>query len=143
MSLIKEFRDFAVKGNVIDMAVGIIIGAAFSGLIKSLVDGVLLPPLGLLLGNVDFSQLFIDLSGRGYENLGEALNAGAPVIKYGAFVQSVIDFTLIALAVFVMVKAINAAKTKEQTMPTSAAPTSEDILLLREIRNALRNKEKS
>jgi large conductance mechanosensitive channel len=138
MGLIKEFRDFAVKGNVVDMAVGIIIGAAFGTIVKSLVDGVLMPPIGLLIGNVNFSQLFMDLSGENHATLAEAVAAGVPIIKYGAFIQSVIDFTIVALAVFVMVKAINAAKRKEEIKPSVTAPTPEDILLLREIRDALK-----
>lgn len=138
MGIVKEFRDFAVKGNVVDMAVGIIIGAAFGTIVKTLVDGVLMPPIGLLVGNVNFSQLFIDLSGQNYATLAEAVAAGVPIIKYGAFIQSVIDFTIIALAVFMMVKAINAAKRKEEVKPSPTAPTPEDIVLLREIRDALK-----
>lgn len=135
MGILKEFREFAVKGNVVDMAVGIIIGAAFGTIVKNLVDGVLMPPLGLLIGNVDFSQLFINLSGESYNTLAAATAAGAPVIKYGVFLQSVIDFTIVAIAVFIMVKAINTAKKKE--VPATPA-TPEDIQLLREIRDSLK-----
>lgn len=138
MSIVKEFREFAMKGNVVDMAVGIIIGAAFGTIVKNLVDGVLMPPLGLLIGNVDFSQLFINLSADSYATLAEATAAGAPVIKYGMFLQSVFDFTIVAFAVFMMVKAINSAKRKEAIAPSTPAATPEDIVLLREIRDALK-----
>lgn len=138
MSILKEFRDFAVKGNVVDMAVGIIIGAAFGTIVKSLVDGVIMPPIGLLVGKVDFSQLYFDLSGKGYASMAEAAEAGAPIIKYGAFIQAVINFLIVAGAVFIMVKAINAAKRKEKEEPAKATPPAEDILLLREIRDALK-----
>lgn len=136
MGILKEFKEFAVKGNVVDMAVGIIIGAAFGTIVKNLVDGVLMPPLGLLIGNVNFSQLFIDLSGQNYATLTEATTAGAPVIKYGLFLQSVLDFTIVAAAVFMMVKAINTAKKSAPPAPPAATP--EDIVLLREIRDSLR-----
>ncbi len=138
MSITQEFRDFAVKGNVVDMAVGIIIGAAFGAIVKILVDGVLMPPLGLLVGNVNFSQLFLDLSGQGYTTLNEAIAAGAPVIKYGEFLQAVIDFTIVAFAVFILVKGINTARRKQALKPSAPALISEDILLLREIRDALK-----
>lgn len=138
MGIIKEFREFAIKGNVMDMAVGIIIGASFGKIVSALVDGVLMPPIGKLLGGVDFSQLFINISGGDYTTLADATAAGAAVIKYGAFIQTVIDFTIVALAVFVMVKAINLAKRKEEAAPSAPAPTPEDILLLREIRDSLK-----
>jgi large conductance mechanosensitive channel len=138
MSIVKEFKEFAVKGNVVDMAVGIIIGASFGAIVKNLVDGVLMPPLGMLMGKVNFNQLFLDLSGQGYATLAQATEAGAPVIKYGLFLQSVIDFTIVAFAVFMMVKAINTAKRKEVAAPAAPAPTPEDIVLLREIRDSLK-----
>ncbi len=138
MSILKEFKEFAVKGNVVDMAVGIIIGASFGAIVKNLVDGVLMPPLSMIMGKVNFNQLFIDLSGQGYATLALATEAGAPVLKYGLFLQSVIDFAIVAFAVFMMVKAINAAKRKEAVAPTIPAPTPEDIVLLREIRDALK-----
>lgn len=136
MGMIQEFKDFTVKGNVVDMAVGIIIGAAFSTIVKTFVDGVVMPPIGLLLGGVDFSQLFINLGESQYATLAEATAAGAPVMKYGAFAQSVIDFLLVAIAVFFIVKAINSAKKKEEAAP--AAGPAPDIVLLTEIRDALK-----
>lgn len=135
MGIFKEFRDFAVRGNVVDMAVGIIIGASFGKIVSTLVDGVLMPPIGKLLGGVDFSQLFLNISGGDYATLADATASGAAVIKYGAFAQTVIDFIIVALAVFIMVKAINMAKKKEEAAP---AKTPEDILLLREIRDSLK-----
>lgn len=135
MGILKEFKEFAVRGNVLDMAVGIIVGTAFTAIVKTLVDGVVMPPIGLLLGGVSFSQLFVDLSGQGFTSLAEATAAGAPVLKYGEFIQSVVDFTIVAMAVFLMVKAINSLKKKEE----AAAPaTPEDIALLREIRDSLK-----
>lgn len=136
MGILKEFKEFAVRGNVIDMAVGIIIGTAFTGIVKALVDGVIMPPLGLMLGGVDFSQLFINLSETEYATLAEATAAAAPVIQYGAFIQTVVDFTIVAIAVFLMVKAINSLKKKEEAA-APAAP-AEDIVLLREIRDSLK-----
>lgn len=136
MGILKEFKEFAVRGNVIDMAVGIIIGTAFTGIVKALVDGVIMPPLGLMLGGVDFSQLFINLSETEYATLAEATAAAAPVIQYGAFIQTVVDFTIVAIAVFLMVKAINSLKKKEEAA-VPAAP-AEDIVLLREIRDSLK-----
>lgn len=135
MGILKEFKEFAVRGNVIDMAVGIIIGTAFTGIVKSLVDGVIMPPLGLLLGGADFSQLFVNLSETEYSTLAEATAAGAPVVQYGAFIQTVVDFAIVAIAVFMMVKAINSLKKKEEAAP---AATPEDIALLREIRDSLK-----
>ena len=109
--MFKEFRDFALKGNVVDLAVGIIIGAAFGKITTSLVNDVIMPPIGALLGRVDFSSLFINLSGMEYASLDAAKKAGAPVIAYGLFINTVIDFTIVAFAVFLLVKQINRLKT--------------------------------
>lgn len=110
MSLMKEFREFAVKGNVIDMAVGIIIGAAFGKIVASLVNDVLMPPIGLLLGRVSFTELYLNLSDTSYESLEAAKAAGAPTINYGVFLQNVLDFAIVAFAVFLLVKAVNRAR---------------------------------
>lgn len=109
----KEFRDFAMKGNVIDLAIGIIIGAAFGKIVTSFVNDVLMPPIGLLLGEVDFSNLYIDLSGQHYASLNAATEAGAPLIKYGLFLNNVIDFLIVAFVIFILVKQINRLKKKE------------------------------
>jgi large conductance mechanosensitive channel len=106
-AVLKEFREFAVKGNVLDMAVGIIIGAAFGVVVKSLVDDVIMPPIGLLLGKVDFSNLFVNLSGGAYASLAEAKRAGAAVIGYGVFLNNVITFLIVSFAVFLLVRTAN------------------------------------
>jgi large conductance mechanosensitive channel len=105
--MLREFKEFIARGNVIDLAVAVIIGAAFGKIVTSLVDGVIMPPIGLLLGNVDFANLFIDLSGRRPASLAEAKQAGIPVIAYGQFLNDVISFVIIALVVFLLIKAIN------------------------------------
>ena len=105
--MFKEFRTFAMRGNVIDLAVGVIIGAAFGKITTSLVNDVLMPPLGLLLGKVDFTELFVALNGASYATLAEARTAGAPVLAFGAFINTIIEFTIIAFAVFIMVRQIN------------------------------------
>jgi large conductance mechanosensitive channel len=106
-SVLKEFREFAIRGNVIDLAVGVVIGAAFGKIVTSFVNDVLMPPLGLLLGRVDFSNLFLNLSSQHYATLAEAKQAGAPTLNYGAFINTVIDFAIVAFAVFLLVQQIN------------------------------------
>ena len=138
MGLIKEFKEFAVKGNALDMAVGIIIGAAFGRIVSSLVNDVIMPPIGRLLGNVDFSGLFINLGSTAYQTLAEAQKAGAPTLNYGSFIQTVFDFLIVAWAVFVMVKGINTMKKKEESKPVEPPKPSEEVVLLQEIRDAIR-----
>ncbi|MGR9116636.1 MAG: large-conductance mechanosensitive channel protein MscL [Gammaproteobacteria bacterium] len=134
MNMIKEFKEFAVKGNVVDMAVGIIIGAAFGKIVSSFVGDIMMPPIGLLIGGVDFSDLSIVLK----EASGDF---PAVVLSYGKFIQSMIDFTIIAFAVFVAVKFINKLKTQEQAeVPAEPAPTKEELLLT-EIRDLLKAKK--
>jgi len=133
MSMMKEFKEFAVKGNVVDMAVGIIIGAAFGKIVTALVSGVIMPPIGVLLGGVDFSDLAFVVK----EAVGEE---PAVVISYGAFIQTVIDFTIIAFAIFMVIKAINSLKRKEEEAPKAPpAPSTEEVLLT-EIRDLLKAK---
>ena len=105
--MFKEFKEFAMRGNVVDMAVGIMIGAAFGRIITSLVNDVLMPPIGLLLGKVDFSSLFVNISGRSFATLAEAKAAGAATINYGMFLNTVIDFVIVAFVIFLMVRQIN------------------------------------
>ena len=105
MSIVREFREFAVKGNVVDLAVGVIIGAAFGKIVTSLVNDVIMPPIGLMLGSVDFSNLFLNLHGS-YGTVKEAEAAGAPIIKYGIFINNIIDFLIVAFVIFLMVRAI-------------------------------------
>lgn len=107
MSWANEFRTFAVKGNMVDMAVGIVIGAAFGKVVDSLVKDIIMPPIGLLLGGVDFRHLYWNLSGDTYDTLVAAEQAGAPLVKYGAFISAIVDFLIIALAIFVAVKFVN------------------------------------
>lgn len=137
MGMMKEFRDFAVKGNVVDMAVGIVIGGAFGKIVSSFVADVIMPPIGMALGGVNFKNLFYSLQGN-FNTLAEAVEAGAPIIKYGQFIQTVVDFIIIAFAIFMVVKAMNSAKKKEEEKPAAPAAPPEDIVLLREIRDSLK-----
>ncbi|MFZ3208888.1 MAG: large conductance mechanosensitive channel protein MscL [Geobacteraceae bacterium] len=118
--MLKEFKEFAMKGNVIDMAVGIIIGAAFGKIITSLVNDILMPPIGSLIGKMDFSNLFINLSGTDYETLAEAKKVGAATINYGLFLNTTIDFLIVAFAIFLLVRQINRLKREQpETAPTA------------------------
>lgn len=119
--MLKEFREFIVRGNVVDLAIAVVIGAAFGKLVTSLVDGIIMPPIGLLLGNVDFANLFIDLSGQRPLSLADAQIKGLPVIAYGAFINDVIAFLIIALVVFLIVKALN-SRNRETAPTTKACP---------------------
>lgn len=134
--MLKEFREFAMRGNVLDMAIGVILGAAFGKIVSSLVSDVIMPPIGLVMGNVDFSNLFIDLSGKNPPSLAAAKEAGAPVIAWGAWVNTVIDFVIVAFVIFLVVKQINRLK-KAEPAPAPPGPTREELLLT-EIRDALR-----
>jgi large conductance mechanosensitive channel len=116
----KEFRDFAMRGNVIDLAIGIVIGAAFGKIVTSFVNDILMPPLGLLLGQVDFSSLFLNLSGKHYDSLAEARAAGAATINYGVFINTVLDFLIVAFAVFLLVKQVNRLTRKPAEAPKPA-----------------------
>lgn len=139
MGFIQEFKQFAMRGNVIDLAVGVVIGGAFGKIVDSLVKDVIMPPVGALLGGVDFKHLYLNLGSTSYDTMEAAEKAGAPLIKYGAFINSMVDFTIIAFAIFVAVKAINKLQRQRQEEPPAAPPpTPEDILLLREIRDALK-----
>jgi large conductance mechanosensitive channel len=138
--MLKEFRDFAVRGNVVDMAVGIIIGAAFGTIVTSLVADVIMPPIGLMLGGADFANLFTVLRpgtpGPPYQSVADAKMAGAVTLNYGVFFNTIISFLVVAFSVFLVVRAVNRLKQKEAAAP---AATPEDVLLLREIRDALRH----
>ena len=142
MSIIKEFKEFAVKGNVVDLAVGVIIGGAFGKIVGSLVEDVIMPLVGRLLGNLDFSNLFIVL-GTVPEGtamtLADVKKAGVPVLAYGNFITISLNFLILAFVIFMMVKQINKLKRSEPPAPPAApAPTPEDIVLLREIRDSLK-----
>ncbi len=136
--MLKDFKKFLIKGNVVDMAVGFMFGAAFASVVKSLVSNVVMPPIGLLMGKVDFSSLYIALDGKSYESLAALEEAGAPAIKYGAFINDVIGFVILGFIIFMMVRAIMKIQKKEEAKP--AAPAA-DIVLLTEIRDALAKKK--
>lgn len=138
MSLMKEFKEFAVKGNAVDMAVGIIIGGAFGKIVSSLVNDIFMPPIGKLLGNIDFTGLFINLGTSSYETLSAAKEAGAPTLNYGNFIQTVINFLIIAIVIFIMIKGINVLRKKEEEKPAEPSKPSEEVMLLREIRDSLK-----
>lgn len=107
MGMLQEFREFAVKGNVVDMAVGVIIGGAFGKIITSLVNDVIMPPIGLLMGNADFSKLYVPLDGETYATFEEATKAGAPLLRYGVFINTVLDFLIVAFCIFLVIKQLN------------------------------------
>ena len=145
--MLKEFKEFAMRGNVVDLAVGIIIGGAFGKIVDSLVKDVIMPPIGLVLGNVDFSNLFVVLkdgtkAAGPYESLKAAQDAGAVSLNFGVFFNVVISFLIVAFAVFLLIKAINRMKREEAAEPAAAepAPTPEEVVLLREIRDSLKNR---
>jgi large conductance mechanosensitive channel len=121
--MLKEFKEFAMRGNVIDMAVGIIIGASFGRIVSSVVNDIIMPPIGLVLGHVDFSSLFINLSGTHYDSLADAKKAGAAVVSYGAFLNTVIDFVIVAFVVFLLVKQLNRVL---KPQPEPPAPPSKE-----------------
>jgi large conductance mechanosensitive channel len=140
MSFVKEFKEFAVKGNVIDMAVGIMIGAAFKSIVTSFVNDVVMPVIGQIIGGVDFKKLYITLNNVTYQSFEEAVKAGAPIIKYGAFIQTIVDFIIVALTIFVVIKVVTKLQKEEsQEAVVEETPTTpEDITLLREIRDSLK-----
>ena len=138
--MLKEFKEFAMRGNVVDMAVGIIIGAAFGSIVKSLVDDVIMPPIGMAIGGIDFSNLFINLSGGEYQSLADAQAAGAATVNYGVFLNNVFSFLIVAFAVFLLVKGINSMKRKEEEKPAAPPKPSDEVVLLTEIRDALKSR---
>ena len=140
MGIIKEFKEFAMKGNVIDMAIGIIIGAGFGKIVSSLVNDVIMPPIGLILGKVDFTSLFLDLSGKGYTSLADAKAAGAPVIAYGSFINTIVDFAIVTFVIFLMIKQINKMKKKEEEKQEAPPAPSKEVELLTEIRDQLKKR---
>lgn len=136
--MLKEFKEFALKGNVLDLAIGIIIGAAFGAIVSSLVDDIIMPPIGLALGGVDFSQLFVVLKGEGtYNTIEQAKEAGAVTWNVGLFINAIIKFLIVAFAVFLLVKAINKITRKQEAKAPDAPKPAEDVVLLREIRDLL------
>jgi large conductance mechanosensitive channel len=133
----REFRDFAVRGNVVDLAVGIILGAAFTTIVNSLVNDIIMPPIGLLLGGIDFSDFFVTIKGQSYPTVAAAKAAGAVTVNYGLFINAVIKFVIVAFAVFILVKQIN--RLKINMGPAAAGPTKTEVLLT-EIRDLLKER---
>ena len=139
MGFIQEFKDFAVKGNAVDMAVGVIIGGAFGKIVTSLVNDVLMPIIGKMTGGISFTDLFVNLGDGNYQTLAAAQEAGAAVLAYGQFIQNIIDFIIIAFCIFLMIKGMNKLKKEEEPAPEApAGPTQEELLA--EIRDLLKNK---
>lgn len=136
--MINEFKQFIARGNVIDLAVGIIMGAAFTGIVNSLVKDILMPPIGKIMGGIDFSNFFLNLSEGTYATLKAAQEAGAATVNYGLFANQVINFLIVSFAVFMLVKQVNRFKRQEEQKPTVAPPRQE--VLLEEIRDLLKTK---
>ena len=142
--MLKEFREFAMRGNVVDMAVGLIIGAAFGAIVTSLVNDVIMPPIGMALGGVDFTNMFAVLrdgakAAPPYASLAEAKAAGAVTLNYGVFINSIVSFLIVAFAVFMVVKGANSLKQKQAEAPAPPAPTADQVLLT-EIRDLLKSR---
>jgi large conductance mechanosensitive channel len=137
MSMVKEFREFAVKGNAIDLAVGVVIGAAFGSIVTSLVKDIIMPPIGYVSGGIDFSNIFVNLSDGEYATLKAATDAGAATINVGLFINTVINFLIVAVAIFLMVKGINRMRRKEEAAPSVPPPPTKEEILLTEIRDLL------
>jgi large conductance mechanosensitive channel len=134
--MFSEFRKFIMRGNVVDLAVGVIIGASFTGIVNSLVKDILMPPIGVLLGGVDFSNFFLTIKGPHLATLAEAQKASAVTINYGVFINALINFVIVAFVLFLLIRSVN--RLKAAPPPAEAPPTPEDVLLLREIRDSLK-----
>lgn len=139
MGLLKEFKTFAMRGNVIDMAVGIVIGGAFGKIVTSLVNDVIMPPIGILLGKVDFSQMAVVLKKEVVDEAGKVITP-ATTLGYGMFINTIINFIIVAFAIFMVIKAMNAAKKKEEAAPAAPPAPTKDQMLLTEIRDALKSR---
>ncbi len=137
--MLQEFKKFVMRGNVLDLAVAVILGAAFGAIVTSLVNDILMPPIGLLLGGVDFSNLFINLSGGTYASLVAAEEAGAAVIRYGVFINKIINFVIVAFSIFMVVRAANSMQKKQPAAPAAPAAPSAEEKLLGEIRDLLKS----
>lgn len=141
MRIFDEFKKFAMRGNVLDLAVGVVIGAAFTGIVNSLVKDIITPPIGLALGGIDFSNFFLTLKGPHVATLAEAQKAGAVTLNYGVFINAIINFIVVAIALFLLIRSINRITTPETPAEAAAAappPPPEEVLLLREIRDSLK-----
>lgn len=138
--MLQEFKKFIARGNVLDLAVGIIMGAAFTGIVNSLVKDVIMPPIGMITGGIDFSGLYLNLSSTPYATLKDAQAAGAATINYGIFINQIINFLIVAFAVFMLVKQVNRFQVKQEADAKAAAPVSRSEMLLEEIRDILKAK---
>jgi large conductance mechanosensitive channel len=139
MKIADEFRTFAMRGSVIDLAVGVVVGAAFTAIVGSLVKDIITPPIGLVLGGIDFTNLFVVLKGKaGLATLKAAQDSGAVTINYGAFIQAIINFLIVAFVLFMIVRSINKLTAPKVAPPAPPPPTPEDVVLLREIRDLLK-----
>ncbi|HEU0152544.1 MAG TPA: large-conductance mechanosensitive channel protein MscL [Arenimonas sp.] len=136
MGMVSEFKEFAMRGNVVDLAVGVVIGAAFGKIVASLVNDIIMPAIGYMVGGVNFSDLAFELKPAGVDAAGAEV--AAVLIRYGAFIQTIVDFLIIAFAIFVAVKVINSLKRKEEAAPAAPAEPSDEVKLLTEIRDALK-----
>ncbi|HTZ77596.1 MAG TPA: large conductance mechanosensitive channel protein MscL [Stellaceae bacterium] len=136
--MLGEFREFISRGNVVDLAVGVIIGAAFTAIVNSLVNDIIMPPLGLLIGGIDFSNFFLTLKGESYPTIDAAKAAGAVTVNYGLFLNAVIRFLIVAFAIFIIVKQVNRFHRAEKAEPAAPAPPPADVVLLTEIRDILK-----
>ncbi len=135
--MLKEFKEFAMRGNVVDMAVGIVIGAAFTSIVKSLVGDIMMPMVGFITGGVDFSNVFITLSGGDFATLKAARDAGAATLNIGLFINAIISFAIVAFALFMLIKGMNTLKKKEEEAPSEPEDPPREVQLLEEIRDAL------
>lgn len=138
--MLQDFKNFLLKGNAIDLAIGFMFGAAFATVVRSFVDNIIMPPIGLLLGKVDFSNLYIALDGNTYETLAALEEAWAPAIKYGQFITDSISFVILGFIIFMMVRALANMQKKEEAKPVEVAAIPQDIVLLTEIRDSLMKK---
>lgn len=138
MGMLKEFKEFAMRGSVIDLAVGVIIGGAFGKITTSLVNDVMMPVIGLALGKINFANLFVALNGESYASIQAAKDAGAPILTYGVFINAIVDFIIVAFALFLFIKALNSMKRKEEAAPAAPAAPPADVVLLAEIRDLLK-----
>lgn len=138
MGMLKEFKEFAMRGSVIDLAVGVIIGGAFGKITTSLVNDVMMPVIGLVLGKINFANLFVALNGESYPSIQAAKDAGAPILTYGVFINAIVDFVIVAFALFLFIKALNSMKRKEEAAPAAPAAPPADVALLTEIRDLLK-----
>ena len=133
--MLSEFKEFVAKGNVLDLAIGVIMGGSFGKIVSTFTDGIIMPPIGMLMGGVNFNELFIDLSGKGFKTLEEAKKAAAPVITYGALINNIIDFLIVSFVLFLLIKQVN--KLKKAPAPAAPPPPSAEQKLLVEIRDLL------